>query len=215
MPILKPWLRFIAMPDDGAGGAGTSGDGADAGGGAGADAGAAADTGDDIDYKALYEAEKGKAEASLAESRKHEGRHKASKAELDALKAAQPKPKADPTPDPKPEDTGPTPGETAALEQAATTARENLILRAAPGLGADADGLLDSTSFMQTIAALDPAADDYGDKVKAAITKQVTDNPRFAAGPARAGRSGNPVGGTTGKTTPKTLAEALGNHYSR
>lgn len=66
-----------------------------------------------------------------------------------------------------------------AAAQAATLAqhRENAVLRAAGKLGADGDALLDSRSFLATIADLDPA-DTAG--INAAIAEAVKANSRYA-----------------------------------
>lgn len=132
-----------------------------------------------------------------AEARKWEARAKANAPAKQPAQAAPVEPPADP---------GPSPELVAAQEQAATTARENLILRTAPALNADADALLDSSSFMAEVAKLDPTADDYKTKVETAIKAAITARPNLAAGPARAGRSGNPVGGSG---NPGTLEEQI------
>lgn len=62
--------------------------------------------------------------------------------------------------------------------QAAQLARENAVLLAAAKVGADPNALLDSRSFADQIAAIDPA-DRAG--IEAAIKAAVETNPRYAA----------------------------------
>lgn len=61
--------------------------------------------------------------------------------------------------------------------QAVQLARENAVLLAAPRVGADAQALLDSRSFADQIAKIDPA-DRAG--IEAAIKAAVETNPRYA-----------------------------------
>lgn len=121
-----------------------------------------------------------------AEARKWEARAKANKAAVTPAQATTTEQPAADDPDPEPETTTPDP-----------LVIENLVLRAAPKLGADADDLLDSRRLMADLEAIDPTADDYADQVAAAIKAAVDARPNLAK-PARAGKSGNPVGG--GKT---------------
>lgn len=87
-----------------------------------------------------------------------------------------------------------------AAAQAATTAqaRENAVLRAAGRLSADGDALLDSRSFLQSIAELDPT-DTAG--INAAIAEAVKANPRYAAN------------GTTAPATPPAPARSTATSF--
>ncbi|WP_030149418.1 hypothetical protein [Mycetocola saprophilus] len=93
-----------------------------------------------------------------------------------------------------------------ATEAQAALARENAVLRAAPGLNANGDSLLDSRAFTTTLAGIDPAD---ADAVKAAITAALTANPAHALTQV-AGSSGPGAGGgqQTTKTKP-TLQSAV------
>lgn len=67
---------------------------------------------------------------------------------------------------------------------------ENTVLRSAPKLGADADALLDSNKFLDSLAELDDGAD-----LEAHITQFVAQNPKFKSGPPAPGRSGGDFSG--------------------
>jgi hypothetical protein len=84
---------------------------------------------------------------------------------------------------------------TAAQKDARERAVDLALYRAAGPAGADPDALLDSTAFRTRVAGLDPAADGFAEKVTTAITAAVKDNPRLAAGPAAAPRSGGQITG--------------------
>jgi hypothetical protein len=84
---------------------------------------------------------------------------------------------------------------TAAQQDARERAVDLAVYRAAGPASADPDALLDSTAFRKRVAELDPAADGFTEKVTAAITTAVKDNPRLAAGPAAAPRSGGEITG--------------------
>jgi len=79
------------------------------------------------------------------------------------------------------------------------TAVENKVLRMAGRLGLDADGLLDSLAFLDSLQALDaePEAADFAQKLEAHVTAFVTANPKFKATPAPQGapRGGGDFGG--------------------
>ncbi|GAQ52069.1 hypothetical protein [Streptomyces acidiscabies] len=81
--------------------------------------------------------------------------------------------------------------------------------------GAKAAALLDSLSFRQKIADLDPAAKTFGANLDDAIKAVVKDNPAFAT--QTAGRSGGDLSGGTGEGAAKkrggSLAGAIQNHY--
>jgi hypothetical protein len=87
---------------------------------------------------------------------------------------------------------------TAAQQQAADTARELAVLKAAQKLGANSEALLDSRSFMATVSGLDtadPAA--LATAVEQQLTAALTTNPALRAGPG-VPRSGADLGGGTG-----------------
>ncbi|MGW4850153.1 hypothetical protein ACWEPZ_02830 [Streptomyces sp. NPDC004288] len=81
--------------------------------------------------------------------------------------------------------------------------------------GAKASALLDSVSFRQKIADLDPADKTFGANLDDAIKAAVKDNPAFAA--QSAGRSGADLSGGTGEGGTRnrsgSLAGAIANHY--
>lgn len=82
--------------------------------------------------------------------------------------------------------------------------------------GAKATALLDSLSFRQKIADLDPSAKGFGASLDDAIKTAVKDNPStFAA--QTAGKSGGDLSGGTGEGAAKkragSLAGAITNHY--
>jgi hypothetical protein len=84
---------------------------------------------------------------------------------------------------------------TTAQREARERAVDLAVYRAAPTAGADPDALLDSASFRKRVADLDPAADGFADKVAGAITAALQANPRLAAAPAAAPRSGGQITG--------------------
>ncbi len=84
--------------------------------------------------------------------------------------------------------------------------RERAVLLAAPRLGARADLLLDSSSFTQTIAAVDLADQAAVDK---AITDALERNSAFKAGPSLPGASGGGHQGGSAPTTTPTLEGAV------
>ncbi|MFI5852275.1 hypothetical protein ACIA7R_31370 [Micromonospora chalcea] len=78
--------------------------------------------------------------------------------------------------------------------------------------GVDPTATLDSSAFRESVAELDPDADDYDDQVLAAMKKALKANPRLAAdtGTKGAGKQGADHSGAGGqKSKPKTLEEAI------
>lgn len=67
----------------------------------------------------------------------------------------------------------------AARADARQRAVELAVYRSAGKAGADADALLDSRAFQKAVADLDPGADDFADKVTAAIGTVLEANPRY------------------------------------
>ncbi|NUK22064.1 hypothetical protein [Streptomyces lunaelactis] len=84
---------------------------------------------------------------------------------------------------------------TSAQEQAAAAAIELHVYKTAARLGADADALLDSRAFCDTIDALDPgqAPEQFNGAVQQAIEAALHRNPGMRA--RTAGRSGADLGG--------------------
>jgi len=85
-------------------------------------------------------------------------------------------------------------------------ARENHVLRVAGKFGANADLLLDSSSFMKTFADVD-LADEA--KVQEAIEGALERNSAFKAGPTLPGTSGGGHQGGSGTTPTPTLQGAV------
>ncbi|WP_406412074.1 hypothetical protein OG923_24400 [Streptomyces halstedii] len=79
-----------------------------------------------------------------------------------------------------------------------------------------ADRLLNSRTFTDRLAALDPAADDFGDQLKAAIKAEVTTDPDlYKARPAGAVKGGADFGGTgPAPKKPATLHDAIAARLS-
>ncbi|MEY9837437.1 hypothetical protein [Streptacidiphilus sp. EB103A] len=105
-------------------------------------------------------------------------------------------------------------GRTAAEAEARTAAVELAVFRSAAKAGADPEALLDSRTFLNALADVDP-------KDTAAVTKAINDavkaNPKLAAAAAAPGASGPPIpGGPDGqRTRPTSLGAALGAHYGQ
>lgn len=112
----------------------------------------------------------------------------------------------------------------AAAEKAdkATTALRDKSLRLAvrenaDKAGVDAEAVIDSSNFRDSVKELDPEAADYDDQVVAAMKKALKANPRLAAspagqGPARRGAD-HSGGGEGGKERPKSVREALARKH--
>lgn len=126
-------------------------------------------------------------------SRKTEDQNKATRAELEEIKAAQQRQLSafkkalgleddDTPPDPKvlAEQLAAQKAET---DRRAAEHRESEVMlavyRAASKHDADADVLLDSRTFQQQVKDLDPSAADFADRISEAITKAVESNPRY------------------------------------
>jgi len=98
------------------------------------------------------------------------------------------------------------------------TAAENAVLRVATAAGADADALLDSTAFLDSIVSddfigLDPKSAEFRTKLQAHITVWVDKHPKHKATPTTptAARSGGDHPGGTGSTSarPTSLMAAV------
>ncbi|MFF3353376.1 hypothetical protein ACFYWN_12125 [Streptomyces sp. NPDC002917] len=96
---------------------------------------------------------------------------------------------------------------TASQAAARQTAVQLAVYRTAAAAGGDADALLDSRSFIDTLTDVDPAD---ATAVTAAITAAVTANPKLAAAPVGPARGGAEFGGPpAGARTPTTLHDAI------
>ncbi|MET9329482.1 hypothetical protein [Tsukamurella sp. NPDC003166] len=148
---------------------------------------------DDTDWKAKYE-------ATVAESRKHEGRAKSTKTQLDGVLAAlglNAGEKLDP--DKLAADLTASRSETTSLRV------ENAVLRAAAANGANPDALTDSRSFMTTVAKLDPTSATFDKDVAKAITDAVKAHPGLAATPTMPQASGAEIHGAGAPADIDTL----------
>lgn len=103
------------------------------------------------------------------------------------------------------------------------TAAENAVLRVAGLAGADADALLDSTTFLDSLVSedfigMDPKSADFRTKLQAHITVWVDKHPKHktAGTVSTATRSGgdHPGGTGTPSTRPKSLTAAVSKHFS-
>lgn len=86
----------------------------------------------------------------------------------------------------------------AAQQAAREAAIELAVYRGASKHQGDPDALLDSRTFLEKVAALDPKAEDFTTKIDAAIKDAVDTNPKLKATLAAA-RSGNDFTGGTGE----------------
>lgn len=116
-------------------------------------------------------------------------------------------------------DTAEDPAETArkaAAERDAkdTELRQLRVERAAEKAGrkagADVDALLDSRGFSSAIGKLDPAADDFTDRLTRAVEKALEDNPRLKAAPSVPARSVPDPSGARDNTGQLTRADLKG-----
>lgn len=96
------------------------------------------------------------------------------------------------------------------------TAAENAILRVAPTAGGNADALLDSNTFLDSLGdfiALDPKSAEFRTKLQAHITVWLDKHPQHKTTPAAptATRSGgdHPGGTGTTRTRPTSLMAAV------
>lgn len=98
---------------------------------------------------------------------------------------------------------------------------ENGVLRLASKLEVDADALLDSNKFLNSLEELvdeDPNAGDFRDKLADHIKGFIKDNPKFKAQAAKTpGKSGTAMPGAPtpppAKERPKSLFAAVENAY--
>lgn len=87
---------------------------------------------------------------------------------------------------------------------------ELAVYKTAGTAGANPDALLDSRSFMNTIATIDPTDIEA---VKVAVTDALTANPTLKATPAVGPNRIDHTPGGSGHTEPKTLTEVLNARY--
>lgn len=107
---------------------------------------------------------------------------------------------------------------TAAEARANALATREAVRSGAMAHNADPELLLDSSGFLKQLAELDPAADDFDDKVAAAVKAHVKAHPRFAAtGGKGAGKQGgdHTGGGTNNEGRPKSIREALARKHQQ
>lgn len=105
----------------------------------------------------------------------------------------------------KPDEADPAEAAKAAAAEAAAAKRELAVFRAAADAGADPSRLLDSNTFLSSVAGLDP---NDGAAISAAITAAVAANPLLKATQAAAA-SGSELAGSqeTGQITEAQLAQ--------
>jgi len=89
----------------------------------------------------------------------------------------------------------------------AQMAAENMVLRRAGALGADADKLLNWSPFTSAVGKLDPSSDDYQTQVDQLITEQKTSNPFLAT--QAVGKSGSEIGGSGPQAITKERFDAM------
>lgn len=98
--------------------------------------------------------------------------------------------------------------------QARQSAVELAVYKTAGKHSGDPDALLDSRTFIEKVAALDPSADDFAAKVDDAIKQAVADNPKLKATRAVGSSSVDHAGGTgEGRTPANNLTGAIHAHY--
>jgi hypothetical protein len=162
---------------------------------------AAATGGDDNPWAELFKDQKPEdVKEALENSRKWETRAKGNKAKADQLDELVKKITGKDDGDPDPEKLA---GElTAAQREARATKVENAVLKRAGKHDANPSLLADSRSFMDSIADLDPAADDFGSRIDDAIKKAVDANAALkvttVTGPKPVRQQGHPSGGKQG-----------------
>lgn len=156
---------------------------------------------DDSPWSELFKDQKPEdVKEALENSRKWETRAKGNKAKSDLLDELAKKITGD---DGEPDPEKLTQELTAAQRDSRATKIENAVLKNASKHDANPALLADSRSFMDSIAELDPAADDFASKVSDAIKKAVTDNEALkvtapATGPKPVRQQGNPSEGKQG-----------------
>lgn len=113
-------------------------------------------------------------------------------------------------PDPKADPAALTEQLVASQAKAKTAAIQLAVHTGASKHQGDPAALLDSNSFMSTVAALDPDATDFTTKVDAAIKAAIDKNPKLKTGQAPGVSGGQFTGGPGApRTRPTSLNEAL------
>lgn len=100
---------------------------------------------------------------------------------------------------------------TASQQATQTLQREHQVLLSAITAGADHGALLDSRSFLEKVAALDPSAEGFAAEVDAAVKAATEANPKFRKAQA-AGASGVDHAGGSGEgaVTPEQFKSMTG-----
>ena len=151
-----------------------------------------------------------------AEARKWESRAKANKTAQEQLAALNKVLNPDTDDDTAP-DVDALTAQLAERDKAVQQAKaETAIVRTAIKHGADPDALTDSRRFMDAVADLDPASDDFSDALTTLIADTVKASPHLAARP-RTTRSGNETGGGNNniELDPRKLADMAGERKSK
>lgn len=201
----SPIYAIAGGSGEGEGGSGTEGGAGTGAEGTGQEGDGKPATGaDTTDWQAKYQ-------EALANSRKWEGRSKenaAAKAELEKLRQASLSEQE------KAVEAARTEGRTAAETEARANAVQLAVVRASITAKADHEALLDSTSFMASLADVDPKD---GAAIKAAIEQAIKANPKLAAEAPTADTSGAAIPGGPGGSgkRPTSLGAAVGAHYDR
>lgn len=87
-------------------------------------------------------------------------------------------------------------------DRARQAAVELAVFRNSAAMAADGNALLDSRAFAATLAGLDPAAGDFADQVKDAITKAIEAHPQYKLTPATSAAPEPPAPPTVPKSGP-------------
>jgi hypothetical protein len=156
---------------------------------------------DDSPWTALFaDQTPEKVKEALEESRKWETRAKGNKGKADLFDELAKKITGD---DGEPDPEKLNQELTAAQRDARATKIENAVLKNAIKHDANPALLADSRSFMDSIAELDPSADDFASRISDAIKKAVTDNEALkvtapSSGPKPVRQQGKPSEGKQG-----------------
>jgi hypothetical protein len=215
---------------DGGDGDGSESDSGEGGTGDGDDGGGASDTGDDKGAGKAKDGEDSAATIRRLEKELHTARSEAGKARNAAKQQAADEAvkeltqklgqalglvKDETPPDPAKLAEAIAQKETALTERESTIRAKDVELAVwarADKAKAKAGALLDSRSFLRTIAALDPSEKGFTTALDDAIKAAVKENPSFAAA-APAGKSGGDLSGGTGegdtRTRPTSLSAAV------
>lgn len=105
------------------------------------------------------------------------------------------------------------------IEQSQSSERQARVelaaYRKAAAHDADPDALLDSRTFLDKVAKLDPSADDFDGQLDAAVKASVEANPKLKQAAPGGGRNGPPQGPQPpGSEGPKDLRSALAENLA-